>query len=93
MRRNAVMWTRLFLHQLQYSFGRTVRLLGQLCKFELQHSDEGVQQDVIQRCAAARPRHGERWIKISKGAENAHSSTKAILKHMVLAAKDENLSR
>ena len=62
---------------------------AQLYKFELQHSGEDVQQDVIQRCAAAEPRHGERWTKVSKAVENAHLSTEAILKKIVLAAKDE----
>lgn len=62
---------------------------AQLYKFELQHSSEDIAHDVLQRCAAAEPRHGERWTKVSKAVENAHFSTEAILKKLVLAFKDE----
>lgn len=61
---------------------------AQPCKFELQHSDKDAQQYVIDQCVAAEPRHGEKWTQVSKAVENTHFSTEAILKKMVLAAKD-----
>jgi len=63
---------------------------AQLYKFELQHGGEDHQHDVLQRCLAAEPRHGEKWTKCSKAVENAHLPTDEILKKLVLAySKDE----
>lgn len=42
---------------------------------------------VIERCADAEPRHGEKWTKVSKAVENAHVSPQAILKKMVLGSQ------
>lgn len=60
-------------------------------KFELQHGTEETQKDVLRRCVAAEPKHGERWQAISKAVENAHQPTEAILKKVVIAVgKEEN---
>uniref|UniRef100_A0A7N2LSQ3 Pre-mRNA splicing factor n=1 Tax=Quercus lobata TaxID=97700 RepID=A0A7N2LSQ3_QUELO len=54
-------------------------------KFELQHGSEESQKDVLKRCIAAEPRHGEKWQAISKAVENSHQPTEAILKELVVA--------
>ncbi|KAL3680864.1 hypothetical protein R1sor_023820 [Riccia sorocarpa] len=62
---------------------------AQLYKFELQHGTEEQQQEVLKRCSAAEPRHGERWTRVSKAVENAHQPTEAILKKVVVALGKE----
>ncbi|KMT04885.1 hypothetical protein BVRB_7g170520 [Beta vulgaris subsp. vulgaris] len=60
-------------------------------KFELQHGTEDLQKDVLRRCVAAEPKHGEKWQPIAKAVENAHQPTEAILKKVVIAlGKEEN---
>ncbi|XP_020256952.1 protein STABILIZED1 [Asparagus officinalis] len=60
-------------------------------KFELQHGNEDTQKDVLKRCVAAEPKHGERWTSISKAVENSHLLVEAILKKVVVAlGKEEN---
>ncbi|CDP02726.1 unnamed protein product [Coffea canephora] len=60
-------------------------------KFELQHGNEETQKDVIKRCVAAEPKHGEKWQAISKAVENSHQPTEAILKKVVVSlGKEEN---
>ncbi|XP_057534911.1 protein STABILIZED1 [Amaranthus tricolor] len=62
-------------------------------KFELQHGTEDSQKDVLKRCVAAEPKHGETWQAISKAVENAHQPTEAILKKVVVAlGKEENVA-
>ncbi|KAL7057496.1 hypothetical protein AAHC03_016816 [Spirometra sp. Aus1] len=58
-------------------FTRTVKLesgLGDawayLYKFELSHGTEDQQKDVLKRCIAAEPRHGEYWCRASKDVRN-----------------------
>ncbi|KAM7271925.1 hypothetical protein ACFE04_031139 [Oxalis oulophora] len=58
-------------------------------KFELQHGDEDKQRDVLKRCVAAEPKHGERWQAISKAVENSHQPTDSILKKLVVALGKE----
>ncbi|PQQ09001.1 protein STABILIZED1 [Prunus yedoensis var. nudiflora] len=58
-------------------------------KFELQHGTEENQKDVLKRCEAAEPKHGEKWQPISKAVENSHQSTEAILKKVVVALGKE----
>ncbi|KNA11512.1 hypothetical protein SOVF_134540 [Spinacia oleracea] len=58
-------------------------------KFELQHGTEELQKGVLKHCAAAEPKHGERWQSISKAVENAHQPTEAILKKLVIALGKE----
>ncbi|KAF5201590.1 Pre-mrna-splicing factor [Thalictrum thalictroides] len=60
-------------------------------KFELKHGNEDAQKDVLNRCTAAEPKHGEKWQAISKAVENSHLKTEAILMKTVVAlGKDEN---
>ncbi|KAJ6828622.1 putative protein STABILIZED1 [Iris pallida] len=60
-------------------------------KFEVQHGPEENQKDVLKRCIAAEPKHGERWTSISKAVENSHLPVEAILKKVVAAlGKEEN---
>ncbi|XP_054786548.1 protein STABILIZED1-like isoform X2 [Prosopis cineraria] len=60
-------------------------------KFELQHGAEENQKEVLKRCVAAEPKHGEKWQSISKAVENSHHPTEAILKKVVvLLGKEEN---
>ncbi|KAI9128319.1 hypothetical protein K1719_001312 [Acacia pycnantha] len=60
-------------------------------KFELQHGAEDNQKEVLKRCVAAEPKHGEKWQAISKAVENSHQPAEAILKKVVvLLGKEEN---
>ncbi|KAJ4825870.1 Protein STABILIZED1 [Turnera subulata] len=60
-------------------------------KFELQHGTEDEQKDVLKRCVAAEPKHGEKWQAVSKAVENSHLPTEAILKKVVIElGKEEN---
>ncbi|KAL3526997.1 hypothetical protein ACH5RR_011653 [Cinchona calisaya] len=60
-------------------------------KFELQHGTEETQKDVIKRCVAAEPKHGEKWQVVAKAVENSHQPTEAILKKVVVSlGKEEN---
>ncbi|KAL9380019.1 hypothetical protein Peur_028501 [Populus x canadensis] len=62
-------------------------------KFELQHGTEEDQKDVLKRCIAAEPKHGEKWQTISKAVENSHQPTEAILKKVVVVlGKEESAS-
>lgn len=57
--------------------------------FEVQHGSAEQQEDVLKRCVAAEPHHGEKWISVSKNPVNAHKATEAILKEVVqLLAKE-----
>ncbi|KAJ3218692.1 hypothetical protein HDU67_004474 [Dinochytrium kinnereticum] len=58
-------------------FGRAVKVNPDLgdswawwLKFEMQHGDEAQQNDVISRCVAAEPHHGELWQKVAKSVSN-----------------------
>ncbi|EFJ27774.1 hypothetical protein SELMODRAFT_172051 [Selaginella moellendorffii] len=63
-----------------------------LYKFEQQHGSEAQLQEVVERCKAAEPKHGERWIRVSKAVENAHQTTEFILKKVVAGfGKDEGI--
>ncbi|XP_047971005.1 protein STABILIZED1-like [Salvia hispanica] len=59
-------------------------------KFELQHGGEDNQRDVLNRCVAADPKHGEKWQGISKAVEHSHQSTEFILKKVVVAIGKED---
>ncbi|XP_073136462.1 protein STABILIZED1 [Henckelia pumila] len=62
-------------------------------KFELEHGTEEYQMDVLNRCIAAEPKHGEKWQAISKAVENSHLPTESILKKvMVAVGKEEHLT-
>ncbi|XP_031482456.1 protein STABILIZED1 [Nymphaea colorata] len=58
-------------------------------KFQLQHGAEEEQADVLKRCIAAEPRHGEKWVAISKAVENSHQPTEVILKKVVVSLGKE----
>ncbi|CAM8890984.1 unnamed protein product [Rhodiola kirilowii] len=62
---------------------------GLYYKFELQHGNEDTQKDVINRCVAAEPKHGEIWQSVSKAVENSHLPVEAILKKVVVAIGKE----
>lgn len=59
-------------------------------KFELQHGNEDTQKDVLSRCVAADPKHGEKWQAVSKAVENSHQPTEVILKKVVVALGRED---
>eukprot|EP00897_Mesotaenium_endlicherianum_P009105 jgi/Mesen1/8222/ME000442S07492 len=64
-------------------------LWAQFYRFELQHGSEEAQRDVLARCVAQEPRHGEVWARVAKAVENAHLPTEAVLKKVVLALSAE----
>jgi len=53
-------------------------------KLELQHGNADTQKDVLKRCVAAEPKHGEKWQAISKAVENSHQPVEVLLKKAVL---------
>uniref|UniRef100_A0A0E0JGQ7 PRP1 splicing factor N-terminal domain-containing protein n=1 Tax=Oryza punctata TaxID=4537 RepID=A0A0E0JGQ7_ORYPU len=60
-------------------------------KSKLQHGNADAQKDVLQRCVAAEPKHGERWQAITKAVENSHLSIERLLKKALVAlGQDEN---
>lgn len=59
-------------------------------KFEKQHGSEEQQAEVVRRCVATEPRHGEAWTRVSKAVENAHLSCEAILKKVVVSLDSED---
>jgi pre-mRNA-processing factor 6 len=58
---------------------------GWWLKFERQHGMAAQQEDVVVRCQAAEPRHGETWQPIAKDDKNGGKSAKEILE-LVAAA-------
>ncbi|KAN0112057.1 PRP1 splicing factor, N-terminal domain containing protein [Russula decolorans] len=58
---------------------------GWWLKFERQHGMAAQQEDVIVRCQAAEPRHGETWQPIAKDDKNGGKSAKEIVE-LVAAA-------
>ncbi|CAN6333107.1 unnamed protein product [Urochloa humidicola] len=58
-------------------------------KFELQHGNVDSQKDVLNRCVAAEPKHGEKWQAITKAVENSHLPVEALLKKAVVALDAE----
>ena len=58
---------------------------GWWLKFERQHGTAAQQEDVIVRCQAAEPSHGETWQPIAKDDKNGGKSAKEILE-LVAAA-------
>lgn len=60
-------------------------------KLEVQYGSEETKREVIERCAAAEPKHGEKWQAVAKALENSHQPTEAILKKVAVAlGKEEN---
>ncbi|KAI8548554.1 hypothetical protein RHMOL_Rhmol07G0281200 [Rhododendron molle] len=54
-------------------------------KFEIQYGAEETRADILKRCIAADPKHGEKWQALSKAAENSHQPTEVILKKVAVA--------
>ncbi|XP_053674883.1 pre-mRNA-processing factor 6 [Anopheles nili] len=52
-------------------------------KFEQQHGNEQQQGELIERCNAAEPKHGEEWCKMSKDIANWCFKTDDVLKAVV----------
>lgn len=52
-------------------------------KFELQNGSPEAAADVLTRCIAADPHHGEKWQATAKDLANAHQNTETILKKVV----------
>ncbi|GAB4827156.1 hypothetical protein Ancab_034045 [Ancistrocladus abbreviatus] len=62
-------------------------------RHDRKHGNEDSQKDVLKSCAAAEPKHGEKWLAVSKAVENSHQTTKAILKKVVVSlGKEEGAS-
>lgn len=88
---------RLFLSELKYKkarswFHRCVKIdpdygdaWASYYKFELQHGDEGKQEEVRKQCIKADPKHGEHWQAARKAVENWKLSINDIL---VMVAKN-----
>ncbi|TPX70333.1 hypothetical protein SpCBS45565_g01731 [Spizellomyces sp. 'palustris'] len=49
-------------------------------RFEMMHGREEQQLEVVTKCVAADPRHGERWQTVAKDISNIGKNTEAILK-------------
>lgn len=52
-------------------------------KFETQHGSEQQQQELIERCIAAEPKHGEEWCQVSKNIANWCFKTEDVLRAVV----------
>ncbi|XP_058213697.1 protein STABILIZED1-like [Rhododendron vialii] len=61
-------------------------------KFEIQYGTEETRTDILKRCIAADPKHGEKWQALSKALENSHQPTEAVLKKVVVALGKEETS-
>ncbi|CAL9228663.1 unnamed protein product [Arabidopsis halleri] len=62
-------------------------------KFELEHGSEEMQKEVLAKCVASEPKHGEKWQAISKALENAHQPVEVILKRVVIALRKEERNK
>ncbi|XP_071713658.1 protein STABILIZED1-like [Rutidosis leptorrhynchoides] len=60
-----------------------------LYKFELKHGSKDEQKEVLRKCIAAQPKHGDRWQPISKAVENSHQPVEVILNQLVLALEKQ----
>ncbi|EES18760.2 hypothetical protein BDA96_09G262600 [Sorghum bicolor] len=66
-------------------------LTGRLIK--LGHGNADTQKDVLKRCVASEPKHGEKWQAISKTVENSHLPVEALLKKAVVVLDvEENIN-
>jgi pre-mRNA-processing factor 6 len=53
---------------------------AQLYKFECQYGTADSVNDVLKRCVAADPHHGETWQRVAKDPSNAHATVESIVK-------------
>ncbi|VVB09608.1 unnamed protein product [Arabis nemorensis] len=58
-------------------------------KFELEHGSKEKQKEVMIKCVASEPKHGEKWQAISKAVENAYEPVEVILKRVAIALSRE----
>jgi pre-mRNA-processing factor 6 len=49
-------------------------------KFELEHGGAEGAEEVVRKCVAADPHHGERWQRVAKDVANAHNKVDVLLK-------------
>lgn len=52
-------------------------------KFLMQHGTEEKREDVLAKCVASEPKHGEIWQSVAKEPANAYKTTEEILKMVV----------
>lgn len=71
-------------------FNRTVKIdpdfgdaWAYFYKFELNYGTEAQQNEIIERCNATEPKHGEEWCKVSKNISNWCFKTTEILKAVI----------
>lgn len=83
-------WTENKLQKCRDWFNRTIKIdpdLGDawayFYKFEFQYGTEEQQNEILQRCLTAEPKHGEIWCKTSKNIKNWNYKTDEILKAIV----------
>jgi len=89
-------WSDRKLDKARTWFNRAVSLDGDLGDawayyylFEIRNGSEEQQQQVLKRCIEAEPRHGEKWIEVSKDIANVRWKTEQILKKVVANLSSE----
>ncbi|CAH1719286.1 unnamed protein product [Chironomus riparius] len=85
-------WSERKIQKCREWFHRTIKIdadfgdaWGYFYKFELLMGTEEQQQEVLKRCIAAEPKHGEEWCKVSKDIANWRFKTEDVLKTLVRA--------
>lgn len=58
-------------------------------RFESQHGGSDMAAEVLKKCIAAEPRHGERWQRVAKNPKNAHADVDKILKLVAIDVETE----
>ena len=58
-------------------------------RFESQHGGSDMAAEVLKKCVAAEPRHGERWQRVAKNPKNAHAPVDKILKLVTIDVENE----
>jgi pre-mRNA-processing factor 6 len=52
-------------------------------KFLMQHGTEEKREEVINKCVASEPKHGETWQRVRKDPKNAYLNTEEVLKQVM----------
>lgn len=83
-------WSERKIQKCREWFTRTVKIdpdfgdaWANFYKFEIMFGTDEHQQEVLKRCIAAEPKHGEEWCKVSKDIKNWRFKTEDILKALV----------
>ncbi|XP_052872848.1 pre-mRNA-processing factor 6 [Anopheles cruzii] len=83
-------WSERKLQKCRDWFNRTIKIdpdfgdaWAYFYKFEQQHGTEQQQNELIERCNVAEPKHGEEWCKVSKDIANWCFKTDDVLKAVV----------